>query len=181
VDWNQNGTFETTERVANTTGYVGTFAGSFTVPMTATLGSTRMRILMDYNASNPANPCGPFAFGRGEVEDYTFIVQSVPACTSGVLVAGTASASSASLCSGNTGTTVTLNGTVSGYTGIAYQWEMSTNGGTSWENASGASSTTTALSTGALSAETMYRCVTTCAAGGSVTSNAVYMCCGRLF
>ncbi len=75
VDWNQDGIFDPSERMYNTTGYVSTAAGTFTVPATAKLGTTRMRILMDYNASNPAAPCGPFASGgRGEAEDYTFLV-----------------------------------------------------------------------------------------------------------
>jgi hypothetical protein len=170
VDWNQNGTFETTERVANTTSYTSTFAGSFTVPMTATLGTTRMRIMLDFNNSNPTNPCGPFGSGRGEVEDYTITILPIPPCSSGVLLSGTAIAANDTLCSGNSGTTVSLTGFITGYTGITYQWEYSTNGGTTWNPAVGASATTTALSTGAISADTMYRCVTTCSAGGSVTS-----------
>ncbi len=74
VDWNQNGTFETSERMYQTTGYSSTATASFTVPVTASYGVTRMRILMDYNTGSPSNPCGPFASGRGEVEDYTFQV-----------------------------------------------------------------------------------------------------------
>lgn len=74
VDWNQNGTFDAAERVYNTTGYVSTASGSFLVPASAKLGVTRMRIFMDFNNSNPATPCGPFSSGRGEAEDYTFVV-----------------------------------------------------------------------------------------------------------
>jgi len=79
VDWNQNGTFETTERMYVTSGYSSTASGSFTVPSGASFGNTRMRILMDYNNSAPSNPCGPFASGgQGEVEDYIFCVVPTP-------------------------------------------------------------------------------------------------------
>jgi hypothetical protein len=48
-------------------------SGSFTVPTTATLGSTRMRVIMRYNAT-PTTPCGTFDFGQ--VEDYTVNITS---------------------------------------------------------------------------------------------------------
>ena len=168
VDWNRNGTFETTERMANTTGYVSTFSGSFAVPMTATVGTTRMRILMDYNATNPANPCA-FASGRGEVEDYTFVVAPQPVCATGAFVAGTASVPSAALCYG-TGTTLSLTGVTTGVTGLTYQWYVSANG-VDFTPVSGATATT--LATGNLTANASYYCVTSCSAGGSETSNTV--------
>jgi hypothetical protein len=61
-----------------TAGYVSVATSSFTVPTTALYGATRMRIMMDYNTGIPANPCAPSVSGRYEVEDYTFIVGSVP-------------------------------------------------------------------------------------------------------
>ena len=164
VDWNQNGTFETTERVANTTGYVSVFTGSFAVPMTATLGTTRMRIMMDYNSSNPSNPCVQGT--RAETEDYTFTVLAQPAC-SGAPIA-VASAESASLCSGGTGTTLTLAGSTSGVTGISYQWYSSTDNVT-FAPVSG--ETTTTLATGSLTASTYYYAAVTCANGGSTTNS----------
>ncbi len=72
VDWNRNGTFESTERVANTTGYSATLTGSFTVPATALNGTTRMRVLAHYTAPNPADPCVNSA--SVEIEDYAFVV-----------------------------------------------------------------------------------------------------------
>ncbi len=167
VDWNRNGTFETTERVANTTSYVSTFAGSFTVPMTATVGTTRMRIMMDYNNSNPANPCTQGT--RAETEDYTFEVLPQPVCTSESYVAGTASAVSTSLCYGNTAS-LSLNGFTTGIAGLTYQWYYSANG-VDFSPVSGATSTT--FTTGSLTANAYYYCVTSCSAGGSLTSNTV--------
>ena len=41
---------------------------SFTIPATATLGATRMRVQMSYNAT-PTSSCQAFTYGQ--VEDYT--------------------------------------------------------------------------------------------------------------
>lgn len=82
VDWNQNSTFETSERMYVTSGYVSSASGSFVVPNTASYGYTRMRILMDYNTSIPANPCAISSSGRGEVEDYLFYVAPIASAIS---------------------------------------------------------------------------------------------------
>jgi trimeric autotransporter adhesin len=114
VDWNQNGTFETTERVYVTSGYVGTASGSFVVPSNASFGFTRMRILMDYSNGSPSNPCGPFVSGRGEVEDYLFCVLPTPTAYSwsnGTIVVGTTNPLSTPITAGLTYTaTATVNG-----------------------------------------------------------------------
>jgi hypothetical protein len=74
VDWNRDGDFaDAGEKVYASGGYVSTSSGSFSVPATATAGSTRMRIRLDYNSTDPAI-CGSIT--RGETEDYTFIVTS---------------------------------------------------------------------------------------------------------
>ncbi len=69
IDYNHDGDFEdsgeqvfTQEKTSNTE-----ISGSFTVPATANLGATRMRIAMQYNAIPPA--CGTYNYG--ETEDYT--------------------------------------------------------------------------------------------------------------
>jgi bacillolysin len=68
IDWNQNGTFETTEQmVAGSSSSSATLSYTFTVPSTALLGSTRMRVTMKYNAA----PTSCETFSYGEVEDYT--------------------------------------------------------------------------------------------------------------
>jgi hypothetical protein len=163
VDWNHNGAFETTERVANTTGYVSTFAGSFAVPVTATPGPTRMRIMMDFNNNNPTNPCITTT-GRRESEDYTFTVTVPPAC-SGTPVAGTASASSTSICVSGT-TTLSLTGYPTGVTGISYQWY---NGSTPISGATATTYTTPTITT-----PQSYFVRVTCAASGlSSDSNTV--------
>ena len=77
VDWNQNGTFETNEMypigmIENSTGVDGKQAvGTVIVPAGAPLGSTRMRVIKNFNSS-PTNPCGSYSYGQAE--DYTIIV-----------------------------------------------------------------------------------------------------------
>ena len=70
IDYNGNGVFtDTGEKVwtkaASTTTPV---SGTFTIPATATLGATRMRVQMNYNAT-PTSSCQSFTYGQ--VEDYT--------------------------------------------------------------------------------------------------------------
>lgn len=69
IDYNRDGDFlDAGEQVFNRNRTTATpISGSFTVPTTALLGSTRMRVSMKYNASPTS--CETFSFG--EVEDYT--------------------------------------------------------------------------------------------------------------
>lgn len=74
IDWNQNTNFsDPGELVWNSSTY-GTqvFTGSFTVQLTATPGTTRMRVMCSYYCvpSNPCSPCDTY----NETEDYTVIV-----------------------------------------------------------------------------------------------------------
>ena len=75
IDYNKNGVFTDAgelvySKAASTTTPV---SGTFTIPTTATLGATRMRVSMKYNAI-PAS-CGALAYGQ--VEDYTVNITSV--------------------------------------------------------------------------------------------------------
>jgi chitodextrinase len=74
IDYNKNGVFtdagETvwTKAAATTT----PVSGTFTIPTTATLGATRMRVAMKYNAI----PTSCETFSYGQVEDYTVNIQA---------------------------------------------------------------------------------------------------------
>ncbi|WP_333599496.1 GEVED domain-containing protein [Flavobacterium sp.] len=79
IDYNKNGVFtdagETVwTKAASTTTPV---SGSFTIPTTATLGATRMRVSMKYNGVPTA--CETFSYGQ--VEDYTVNIQAAVADT----------------------------------------------------------------------------------------------------
>lgn len=69
IDYNQDGDFlDTGEKVWTKTASTTTpVSGTFTIPSTATLGATRMRVQMKYNGV----PTSCESFSYGQVEDYT--------------------------------------------------------------------------------------------------------------
>ncbi|MFT3793886.1 GEVED domain-containing protein [Flavobacterium sp.] len=164
VDWNQDLVFDASERMYNTSTFTSTTPhnGTFTVPAGALPGTTRMRILMDFNTGSPANPCGPFGSGRGEVEDYSFTVLVKPACT-GNPVAGTISASQSQLCLSGT-SVLTATGYAPGVTGVTIQWHDG-NG-----PISGATNPT--FTTPTLTTTTSYFLRVTCTNGGGFSDTA---------
>lgn len=80
IDFDQSGTFDASEAVY-TSGATTSFSntGNITIPTTATIGATRMRVSMKYNAASTA--CETFTYG--EVEDYCINIQQggAPVCT----------------------------------------------------------------------------------------------------
>jgi hypothetical protein len=71
IDYNKDGDFaDSGEEVFSKSGS-SAVTGSFTVPTSASSGSTRMRVIMKY--SSAATACGTFTYG--EVEDYTVNIQ----------------------------------------------------------------------------------------------------------
>ncbi|WP_417201225.1 GEVED domain-containing protein [Bizionia sp.] len=69
IDYNQDGDFtDSGEQVwSRSASKTSPVSGSFTIPTSATLGETRMRVAMKYNAI----PTSCETFSYGEVEDYT--------------------------------------------------------------------------------------------------------------
>jgi hypothetical protein len=75
---NQDGTFDNlTERLINVAPSSGSMTGTITVPATASLGITRMRVRLAYNNSNPS-PCGNESYGN--IEDYMVNITTPPTC-----------------------------------------------------------------------------------------------------
>ncbi|RTZ49806.1 T9SS type A sorting domain-containing protein [Chryseobacterium arthrosphaerae] len=72
VDWNNNLTFEASERMFVTNTYITNTSGTITVPAGTPVGNYRMRVVTDYNSTAPSNPCT--AIVRGEFIDFTFEV-----------------------------------------------------------------------------------------------------------
>jgi len=74
IDYNKDGDFtDAGEQVWTKTASTTTpVSGSFTIPASATLGATRMRVSMKYNAV----PTACEAFSYGQVEDYTVNIVS---------------------------------------------------------------------------------------------------------
>ena len=78
VDWNNDLNFDqATETVYNTTSYDdGPFTGTVTIPSGTANGDYRMRIMIDYNDSNPDDNACIIGSSRGEVEDYKITVDN---------------------------------------------------------------------------------------------------------
>ncbi|WP_299207936.1 endonuclease [uncultured Dokdonia sp.] len=73
IDFNQNGTFDTSEKVVTgSTSSTGNLSYTFTVPTSALEGTTRMRVAMKWNGDS--TPCETFSYG--EVEDYSVTISA---------------------------------------------------------------------------------------------------------
>jgi chitodextrinase/C1A family cysteine protease len=78
IDWNADGDFDdSNETVLNASGATSPYSSNLTVPSTAKLGSTRMRVRLTYNGA--ITPCG--ALYWGETEDYSVIVSNTSGTT----------------------------------------------------------------------------------------------------
>jgi hypothetical protein len=77
IDYNQDGTWTDDERLFPFSQQIGTLSYSFTVPTTASLGPTRMRLQVQEVGSTTTttiNPCA--AFNWGDTKDYTIVITS---------------------------------------------------------------------------------------------------------
>ncbi|MGF7140909.1 GEVED domain-containing protein [Roseimarinus sediminis] len=82
IDWNQDGDFDDpSENVICGENASSPQNYTFDVPSGATLGTTRMRIRLSYNNNDCGSSCGILNNTRGEVEDYTIIVQPAVSIT----------------------------------------------------------------------------------------------------
>jgi GEVED domain/Bacterial Ig domain/Secretion system C-terminal sorting domain len=169
IDYNQNGTFETTEFLGGnsvTAGGNGVYVLNFTIPPTATLGETRLRVRGGEDvALTSAHGCGASSDTYGQTEDYRVnIIVSSP-CSSPL--SNTTVASATSVCSGGTVVLSLQNSYTS--TGITYQWQSSPDG-TTWTNMSGQ---TTATTTPTVTTATQYRCTLICSGGTPTYSSTI--------
>ena len=87
IDYNKNGTFESSEKVFTTNASTTSpIIGSFTVPVgSSSQNKTRMRVVTNYSAA-PTNPCGPYTYGETEeflVDIVCLSFPSAPTATGG--------------------------------------------------------------------------------------------------
>ena len=127
IDWNSDGDWVDAGEDVFTSpapNAVTVITGNITVPATATLGLTRMRIRYDAYDTPGANstPCGTSDFGQ--VEDYT--IKIVP-CIPAVFTSQPSDASA--VCSGSATFSVTATGSFP-----VYQWEYRTTPTGIWLN-----------------------------------------------
>ncbi|HQV75909.1 MAG TPA: GEVED domain-containing protein, partial [Flavobacteriales bacterium] len=160
VDWNQDGDFLDVDEQVYTqpAGATGdhTETGTFSVPISATLGSTRMRAVVVEGAfPDPTNYSGG-GYNWGETEDYCFTVTVGSACT-GTPAPGNTIASVANACSA-ANFTLSLQNPTSGL-GVTYQWESADDAGftVNQTNLGTASTQVTSQATAKY-----YRCTVTC-------------------
>lgn len=179
IDYNNNGQFENpSELVLSGSVPAGsqsalstqTFTQSITIPATATQNTLlRMRVMGNLTSISAANRSCSSAFTLGDVEDYGIYIKGA-GCTTAPSI--TAQPINKSICAGsNTTFAITASGASS------YQWQVSTNGGTSWTNVTNGgiystATTATLTITGATVSNnnSQYRCITTNTCGTTNTS-----------
>ncbi len=87
IDWDRSGTFEESERITMSDFDIfNDSQATFTVPNTAQLGATTMRVRNIYATTPTPDPCTNYL---GEVEDYTIFVtcpSTEPNCTDALLI-----------------------------------------------------------------------------------------------
>ena len=136
VDWNNDFTFGSDEKVAYTSSAAkGVWTANFTVPATAT-GDYRMRVIHYYN-NNPTDPCMSASYG--EAEDYKLIVFAASSDPSITLSPATATV--------YVGNTETLTAVVRNVTSPTITY-TSSNTSVATVTGNGTTATVTALATG---------------------------------
>src|SRR5690606_6758956 len=137
----------------------GPHAMYIAVPADASLGNTRMRVMLAYATSTP-DPCTQDMYG--EVEDYTVNVQAGGACD-GTPTPGNTLANVTARC---TGGAVNLSPhDASTGSGINYQCQSSPDNSV-WSNFGANASTATA----SLSSDTWYRAIVSCEGNDGVST-----------
>lgn len=158
IDFNADLDFDDAgELVYTSAGSTTTVNGTIAIPSTATIGSTRMRVSMKYNAV--ATQCESFQYG--EVEDYTVNI-----------IAGTAPTP----CNAPTGLAISgisQNGATASWAAasgaVSYNFQFKLNSATTWTTVS---TTTPSYTFTGLTAGTTYntRVATVCSNGTSANS-----------
>ena len=170
IDWNQNLTYEASEWQQVGTSIAGNTTATInvTVPITAPVGNTGMRIRSrgNGNVNGAGDACT--LFGSGETEDYVVTIMSTVGC-SGTPTAGTAVSGTNPVCP-SVPFNLTLNGATNA-SGMTYQWQSAASASGPWSNITGATGTVYQASQ---LVNTWYQCVITCTASNqSATSTPV--------
>jgi hypothetical protein len=139
--------------------------GTISIPSTATIGITGMRVILVENGNTTQSSCGSYFFG--ETEDYFVNLLPTQACV-GQPSAGLAATSASSVC-GNATFTLSLIGATSN-SFVTHQWEYSPNNFSWLPVPLGA----TSIYTGTQSSSNYYRCKLTCS-GISAYSSSIYI------
>ncbi len=170
IDWNQNGNFsDAGEQVYSASASVSGShieTGSFVVPLTATLGTTRMRVVNVEIAFPTTTNYAQTNYSWGETEDYCITLTAASAC-SGTPSPGNTVATPSAVTSGST-VNLSLQNTTTG-SGVTYLWYSSTTSASGPWTSTGV---TTATYSPTITQKTWFQCVVTCS-GSSTTSSPV--------
>lgn len=163
IDFNQNGLFtdagETVYTSATSTSGAHIESGSINIPIGATVGNTRMRVVtVQTGTPTSITSCGTYT--SGETEDYLIDIIAALPC-SGTPSPGLTQTTVSAVCPG-TSFTLNISTPPYGVTGITYQWQSSPDGIT-YTDISGA---TNASYTTTQSTTTYYQNVVTCTNSG---------------
>lgn len=161
IDWNQDGLFTVPDEavfVGGTASGPNTQSGNITVPFTAALGVTRMRVVT-VETSGTVNPCGTYSWG--ETEDYLINVTASSACAGTPNPGNTLSSATASCATINFN--LSLQNLTTG-SGVSYQWFVSAVGASGPWTPVGPNSP---FFTTNLSQTSWYYCAVTCSSGPS--------------
>lgn len=161
IDWNQNSVFETGELAFENAG-TGTnvapgVSGNFTVPFTALVGTTRMRILAVEGGISGTNYANTTGYTYGETEDYCFTVTAAPACV-GTPNPGNTLSTKTDVCANDPFTLSFQTAQVG--TGLTFQWQSGPSAVGPWNNIAGATNTTWTVAN--QTTTTWYRCNIAC-------------------
>ncbi len=167
IDYDQSGTFDSSEAVVLTTASNGSSqnaTASFTVPITALPGTTGLRVRTYWTNPTPLEACT--ANNSYETEDYVLEILAAPPCA-GTPNAGTAFAPD-SVCANAAFTLQDTAYTVA--SGITIQWEYNT--GSGWAPLAGATTTSYTVSSG-ITTPTDYRMTMICANSSQASNSNV--------
>lgn len=161
IDYNNNGSFaDVGEQVMiYASNSIATQTQSITIPLTSSVGTTRMRVMFKYNGSAVSNSCET-AGGYIDVEDYDINIVASEPC-SGTPDAGNTLSTNLLPCGATNSFTLSMDLTQT-KDNITYQWQSSING-TTYSNIGGATAASLATSH---TASTYYQCIVTCTNSG---------------
>lgn len=161
-DWDQDGTFETSQLIGTISGGVCNTPATTTisVPATALPGASHMRVIKS-NWMTPDDPCA--IYEAGQAEDYTVNV-FLPVPCEGMPDPG-ATTGPSEVCPQKPFSVAVTNTVLA--EGLSYQWERSSDG-TTWADAPG-NSTSPSYST-SITENTWFRAQVTCDISGTTAS-----------
>jgi GEVED domain len=171
IDYNQDGVFSYPSEftlLGSTTNASGSnvVVNSVSIPASASLGNTRMRVILSEGSNPTQQACGTYFFG--ETEDYLVNIVAPQNCAP-TFVAGTTFSSSPSVC-GNVPFSLYTVGSTSN-SAVTFQWQYSLNN-INWTNV--VIGGTQAIYTTSQSQSTYYRCALTCN-GSTLYSTVTYV------